>query len=83
MKKIILSSFVLILGLVATSGTAVAQRETERGVEVEKDLLLMRRDLRSEKKKIIAMNVPLTEGEATKFWPVYDQYAEDMRKHND
>lgn len=84
MKKIILSSFVLILGLVATSGTAVAQaRETERGVEVEKDLLLMRRDLRSEKKKIIAMNVPLTEGEATQFWPVYDQYAEDIRKHND
>lgn len=83
MKKIILSSFVLILGLVATSGTAVAQRETERGVEVEKDLLLMRRDLRSEKKKIIAMNVPLTEGEATKFWPVYDQYALDMKKHYD
>ena len=84
MKKIILSSFVLILGLVATSGTAVAQpRETERGVEVEKDLLLIRRDLRSEKKKIIAMNLPLTEGEATQFWPVYDHYAEDMRKHND
>ena len=83
MKKIILSSFVLILGLV-TSGTAVAQpRETERGVEVEKDILLIRRDLRSEKKKIIAMNVPLTEGEATQFWPVYDHYAEDMRKHND
>ena len=29
------------------------------------------------------MSVPLTEAEATTFWPVYDQYAEEMRKHND
>jgi hypothetical protein len=83
MKKIIFLAFVLILAFTAANNKALAQRETERGVEVEKDLLLIRRDLRSEKKKIIAMNVPLTEVEATKFWPVYDQYAEDMRKHND
>jgi hypothetical protein len=25
----------------------------------------------------------LTEAEATKFWPVYDQYAAEMAKHND
>jgi hypothetical protein len=29
------------------------------------------------------MNVPLTDVEATKFWPVYDQYAADMSKHYD
>jgi hypothetical protein len=29
------------------------------------------------------MNVSLTETEATKFWPVYDQYAADMAKHYD
>jgi len=83
MKKTILSGVVLILTLLAANSTAWAQRETDKGVEVEKDLLLIRRDLRTEKKKIIAMNVPLTESEATAFWPVYDQYAEDMRKHND
>lgn len=82
MKKIIVSSFVFILALTASS-TAFAQRETDKGIEVEKDLLLLRRDLRSEKKKIIAMSMPLTEAEATAFWPVYDQYAEEMRKHND
>ena len=43
----------------------------------------MRGDLRSEKKKIIAMNVPLTDVEATKFWPVYDQYITEMKKWND
>jgi DNA polymerase/3'-5' exonuclease PolX len=34
-------------------------------------------------KKIIALNVPLTPDDATKFWPVYDQYAMAMSKHYD
>ena len=83
MKKVLVSGFLFMLALTAASTTAVAQRETDKGIEVEKDLLLLRRDLRSEKKKIIAMSMSLTEAEATAFWPVYDQYAEDMRKHND
>jgi hypothetical protein len=83
MKKILFSSFVLVLTFAVLSSSALAQRETDKGIQVEKDIMLLRRDLRAEKKKLIAMNVPLTETEATKFWPVYDQYAEDMRKHND
>jgi len=83
MQKIIFSCFVLMLVFTAANTKALAQRETDKGMDVEKDLLLLRRDLRAEKKKLIAMNVPLTEAEATKFWPIYDQYAEAMRKHND
>ena len=83
MKKVIFSGFVLVLALTAAHGTALAQRETDKGIDIEKDLLLIRRDLRTEKKKLLAMNVPLTEAEATKFWPIYDRYADDMRKHND
>jgi len=41
---------------------------------------LMRQDLRSERKKIVAANLPLTEGEAVKFWPVYDRYVGDHSK---
>ena len=81
--KIIFSCIVLLLALAATNSTAVAQRETANGVEVEKDLALLRRDIRAEKKKIIAANLPLTETEATKFWPIYDQYVAEMTKHND
>ena len=77
MSKILLACFVL--GIAFTT-TAFAQRETATGVEVERDLALMRRDLKSDKKKLIALNVPLTETEATKFWPVYDQYTEEMSK---
>ena len=66
MKKAIVSGFVLALALAAANSEVVAQGETDKRIEAEKDLLLVRRDLRAEKKKIIAMNVPLTETEATR-----------------
>lgn len=83
MKKLIVSFFVLAMAFVTTNRTVVAQTETAAGVNVETDVALLRRDLRSDKKKLIALNLPLTEIEATKFWPVYDQYAADMAKNND
>jgi len=83
MKRIILPAFALVLAATAPTGTIRAQRETATGVDVEKDIALLRKNLRTEKKKILAENVPLTETEATKFWPVYDQYAAEMAKHND
>jgi len=74
------SCLVLTIAFATAGTTAFAQRETATGVEVERDLALLRRDLRGEKKQLIALNVPLTETEATKFWPVYDQYAGEMSK---
>lgn len=83
MKNFIFSIFVLVALMATNSLTAVAQKETATGVEVETDVLLLRRDLRADKKQLIALNLSLTETEATKFWPVYDQYAAEMAKHND
>jgi len=80
MARLMFSCLVLTIALAAAGTTAFAQRETATGVEVERDLALLRRDLRGEKKQLIALNVPLTETEATKFWPVYDQYAGEMSK---
>ena len=80
MAKMILSCFLLTLVFTAAHSIAFAQTETATGVEVERDLALLRRDLRADKKKLIALNVPLTEIEATKFWPVYDQYTGEMSK---
>ena len=74
---------IAVVALAAPTSITFAQRQTASGVEVDKDIALLRRNLRSEKKKIIAANVPLTETEATKFWPVYDQYAAEMAKNND
>ena len=44
---------------------------------------LMRQDIRSERKKVVAANMPLSEVEATKFWPVYDRYIGETIKVND
>ena len=44
---------------------------------------LMRQDIRSERKKIVAENMTLTETEAKKFWPVYDRYIGETIKIND
>ena len=83
MKKFIFSLFVLAALTATNSRTAQAQKETAAGVEVETDVILLRRDLRADKKQLIALNLSLTETEATKFWPVYDQYAAEMAKAND
>ena len=39
---------------------------------------LLRKDIRSQKKQIIAENMELSDAEAEKFWPVYDQYAAEL-----
>lgn len=83
MKKLIYLCIGLIFVFTLANTGAVAQKETDTGYQIEKDLELLRKDLRSEKKKIIALNVPLTADEATRFWPVYDQYAQAMTKQYD
>ncbi|HKN16663.1 MAG TPA: hypothetical protein VJX47_06955 [Candidatus Sulfotelmatobacter sp.] len=50
---------------------------------IDEDMRLLRKDLRSEKKQIVAANMNLTDAEAVKFWPVYDQYAADVARIND
>ena len=78
-----LTHLAMVVALAAPTSISFAQKETATGVDVDKDIALLRRNLRSEKKKLIAANLPLTETEATKFWPIYDQYAAEMGKNND
>ena len=47
------------------------------------NIQLMRQDIRAERKKVVAANMPLTETEATKFWLVYDRYIAETIKVND
>jgi hypothetical protein len=63
---------------------ANTQAGTTQGAQIDQDIDLLRKDIRSQKKQLIAANVPLTDAEAQKFWPVYDQYtAELVAIHND
>ena len=47
------------------------------------NIKLLRQDVRSERKRLVAANLPLTATEATKFWPIYDQYAAEFSKIGD
>jgi hypothetical protein len=49
----------------------------------DQQLALLRRDIHSIKKQLIAANLTLTDSEATKFWPVYQQYSADTGRIND
>lgn len=44
----------------------------------DQDIQLLRKNLRSERKQVIAANLTLTDKEAEKFWPLYDQYVSEL-----
>ncbi len=43
---------------------------------------MLRKNLRSQRKQIIAANLKLSDAEAEKFWPLYDQYIAELVKIN-
>ena len=66
----------------AAPSPASDKNMTEEQVN-DANIQLMRQDIRSERKKVVAANLPLTETEAVKFWPVYDRYIAETIKVND
>jgi hypothetical protein len=62
------------------SAPATADKDQHR--ISDQDIDLMRKDIRSQKKQLIAQNLKLTDTEATKFWPIYDQYTAELVKIN-
>ncbi|HEY6302804.1 MAG TPA: hypothetical protein VIX14_07025 [Terriglobales bacterium] len=49
----------------------------------DQDIEMLRADLRAQRKEIVAQNMTLTADEATKFWPIFDQYRQEAIKPND
>jgi len=49
----------------------------------DQDIQALRQDLRNQRKEITAQNMTLTADEATKFWPIFDQYRKEAIKPND
>jgi hypothetical protein len=65
----------------AATQTAPAAGSSQQGI-TDQDIQLLRQDIRSKKKQLVAANLSLTTEEATKFWPVYDQYTAELVKIN-
>ena len=64
-----------------TSSQSSAADNTADAI-TEQQLTLLRRDIRSIKKQLIAANLTLADNEATKFWQVYEQYSAETEKIN-
>ena len=89
MKRIKISALLLVGLCLAGSSMAVAQDTSSQASAAgntaitDQQLALLRRDIRSMKKQLIAVNLTLTDSEATKFWQVYEQYSAETGKIND
>ena len=73
----------MLSGATARAQTTPPSKEGNSHVIRDQDLSLLRQDLRSKRKQLIAANLKLTEMEASKFWPVYDQYVTELIAIND
>ena len=79
MNKNLLVALIIAGSFLKTDAVGLAQPPGETD-ETEDMIALLRRDVRSERKQLVAMNLPLTDDEAIRFWPLFDRYAADLSK---
>jgi hypothetical protein len=62
-----------------TSSQTVAPAPSENfQMPSDEQIRLLRKDLRAQRKQIIAANMKLTGAEAEKFWPIYESYVDEL-----
>lgn len=69
--------------LVGSIQISLAQDKTAEGQKPASNLEIIREKLKADKKLIVAQYMQLTESEAKRFWPVYDEYQKDLQKSNE
>jgi hypothetical protein len=73
----------LILGALTVLPAQAQQPAAPTDQQVNEAIALTRAGMASDRKEIVAANLGLTADEATKFWPVYDEYQKAMAKASD
>ena len=76
-------AFSALAGAQSAGAPPAAASAKDQHVISTQDLELLRQDIRSHKKQMIAQNLNLTDTDATKFWPIYDKYTAELAKIND
>jgi Spy/CpxP family protein refolding chaperone len=80
---------VLLCGVSMFGQGAQPSSQSSPGAEAQpnsindKDVEMLRANLRENRKELMARNMSLTADEATKFWPIFDQYRKEAIKPND
>jgi Spy/CpxP family protein refolding chaperone len=94
MKKCVTTVLIAVATLVLCSVSMfgqAAQPSSQSGPGAEaqpnsindKDVEMLRANLRANRKELMARNMNLTADDATKFWPIFDQYRKEAIKPND
>ena len=83
MQKKRVVAVLTVVGALLLSSVPIFAQAAGSNTASETDIKLLREDIRSERKRLVAANMPLTDTEATKFWPIYDQYAAEVTKLGD
>ena len=63
----------------AIAQTSVSDKATT-GDGASMNMQILRDKIRADKKLVVAQNMPLTDSEASAFWPIYDAYQADLRE---
>lgn len=64
-------------------GAVFAQPKPAQADKPASNLEIIHEKLKADKKLIVSQYMELTESEASKFWPVYDEYQKDLQKNNE
>jgi hypothetical protein len=78
-----MAAMVILTGLSWSQSSAQTPSDDSAQNPTDQDINLLRKDVRSQKRQIIASTLQLSDQEAVKFWPLYDQYTADLVKIND
>jgi hypothetical protein len=73
---------VILSGSSRAQSSAQAPPNSSGQRSIDQDVDLLRKDIRSQKKQIIAANMQLTDKEAEKFWPIFEEYTDELVKIN-
>jgi len=70
-KKITVAGVCLIMVAMMYSFVAAQEKPSD-------DMQILIKEIKADKKLLVAENMQLTEAEAKKFWPIYDQYQDEL-----
>lgn len=81
---------VMLLSMLPLSNRLLfSQNSSQQGASADQNqaltdqqIDLMRKDIQSQKRQVIAANMKLTDKEAEQFWPIFDQYNRELIQIN-
>lgn len=73
-------ALLLVAALVAAPAFAQSPPAAAKPAD---NMQILREKIQADKKLVVAANMDLTEAEAKKFWPLYEEYQKELHKIND